>query len=96
MWNLLPSIEGGLMKGLRKPIRITVTQDSDGRPVTFSSRRGTEKVSLVRRKWSFSVDHGRWKEMLKEFFLIETVRGTTCQICRDPATDTWYLQEMWD
>ena len=88
-------IEDGLMKALRKPIRITVTQDSDGDPVTFSWRRGRKRVSDIRCQWIFSLNLGEQKKILREYFLIDTVRGTTCEIYRDPPTD-WYLGEMWD
>jgi len=79
------------MKVFHKPIRITVTQDSDGDPVAFSSKRGTERVGLVRGGWMISQDWRGRKEIHKEFFLIETVRGTACEICRSVLAQAWYL-----
>ena len=86
------------MKSFHPPIPITVTENSDGRPVSFSYRKRMEKVSLVRRRWSFSAYSEGWskKEMLREYFLLETLGGTTCEIYCDFPTRSWYLNTIFD
>jgi len=83
------------MKFFHPPIPITTTVNSDGEPVFFSSKRGTTRISRIRNRWRISKNWWR-KEIAREYFQLETVKGAVCEIYRDMLTESWYLQRIGD
>jgi hypothetical protein len=83
------------MKFFHDPLNIQVRNGSNGEPVSFTSGKKVEKVSRIANRWRISREWWR-KEVSREYFQVETGRGSICEIYCDLLTQSWYLQRICD
>ena len=83
------------MKFFHQPPPITVTENYDGEPSSFFCGKEMEKISRIVRRWRISKNWWR-KEISREYFRVETRRGSICEIYCDLLTQSWYLQRICD
>jgi hypothetical protein len=83
------------MKFFHDPVNIRVRNNAQGEPVSFTSGRRIERVRRVAKRWRVSKEWWR-KEVSREYFQVETERGSICEMYCDLLTRSWYLQRICD
>lgn len=83
------------MKLFHHPLNILVRKNPKGEPVSFTCGEKIEKVSRIAKRWRISREWWR-KEISREYFQVETGRGSICEIYCDLLTRSWYLQRICD